>query len=82
MRSLKTTTENAERARGNLDALRAALAGRGQAVRTDLLTSMSQVDSLLEDARSALSANDLDAADDSLRRAGAELRKLFKAVGG
>jgi hypothetical protein len=41
-----------------------------------------QIDSLLEDARSSLSSHDLEGAEDSLRRAGFELRKLFKAVGG
>jgi eukaryotic-like serine/threonine-protein kinase len=81
-RSLQTTTENAERARRNLDALRASLAARGQTVRTDLLTSMIQIDALLEDAKSALSSNDLEGAEDSLRRTASELRKLFKAVGG
>jgi hypothetical protein len=43
---------------------------------------MSQIDSLLEDARGSLDANDLTAADDDLRRAAYELRKLFQAVGG
>jgi eukaryotic-like serine/threonine-protein kinase len=82
MQRLKTNTENAQRARRNLEGLRATLAGSGQTVRTDLLTSMMQIDSLIEDARNSLNSNDLTSAEDSLRRAEYELRKLFKAVGG
>jgi len=48
----------------------------------DLVTSMMQVDSFIEDARNALSSNDLSTAEDYLRRAAAELRKLFQSVGG
>ena len=79
---LKTTTENARRARRNLEVLRDTLAGRGQAIRPDLVTSMTQVDSFIEDARNALSSNDLTTAEDYLRRAAAELRKVFQSVGG
>ncbi|MES1254022.1 MAG: serine/threonine-protein kinase [Acidobacteriota bacterium] len=79
---LKTTAANAERARRNLEVLRDTLAGQGQAVRTDLLTSMSQVDALIEDARNSLISNDLTSARDELQRAASELRKVFQAVGG
>jgi hypothetical protein len=79
---LKTTTRNADRARRNLETLRDALGGRGQAIRPDLVTSMTLIDSLIEDAASSLAANDLTAAEDALRRAAYELRKLFQAVGG
>jgi hypothetical protein len=82
MQRLKTTTENAGRARRNLEALRDTLMGRGQAIRPDLLTSMALIDSLLEDATRSLDSNDLTTAEDSLRRAGYELRKVFQAVGG
>ena len=82
MQRLKTTSANAERARRNLEALRDSLAGRGQTVRPDLLTSMGAIDSFIEDARSSLESNDLTAAEESLRRAASELRKLFNAVGG
>jgi multidrug resistance efflux pump len=82
MQRLKTTTLNATRAHANLDALRASLAAQGQAIRPDLLTSMAQVDALVEQARAALEENDLASAEDDLRRAGYELRKVFQAVGG
>ncbi len=81
MQTLKATAANAERARGNLAALRNSLAGTGQAIRPDLLTSMSQIDSLIEDARASLSSSDVRSAENSLRRATYELQKLFKAVG-
>jgi serine/threonine protein kinase len=79
---LKTTIDSAERARRNLTTLRDTLAGRGQAIRPDLPASMSQVDSFIEDARNSLNSNDLPAAEDALRRAGYELKKLFQSVGG
>ena len=79
---LRTNTQDAERARRSLDVLRARLAAGGHTLRGDLLTSMSQIDSLLEDARGSLDANDLMAAGDDLRRAAYALRKLFQAVGG
>jgi len=82
MQRLKTTMANAERARRNLNALRDTLAARGQTVRPDLLTSIARIDSLIEEAVNSLSSNDQPTAEDALRKAAYELRKLFQAVGG
>jgi len=79
---LKTTTTNADRARRNLEALRATLAERGQTVRADLDTSMVRIDSLIEEAANSLNSHDTPAAEDALLKAAYELRKLFQAVGG
>ena len=81
MQRLKTTMANAERARRNLNALRDTLAARGQTVRPDLLTSIARIDSLIEGATTSLNSHDAPAADDALRKAEYELRKLFQAVG-
>jgi eukaryotic-like serine/threonine-protein kinase len=79
---LRTTSIDAERARRSFETLRASLASRGQTIRTDVEASLSEADSLIEDARSLLDANDLTTAEDYLRRAGFQLRKVFQAVGG
>jgi hypothetical protein len=75
-------TANAQRARRNLEALSANLAGQGQTLRSDVVASLDAADGLIEDARSFLDANDLANAEDYLRRAGAQLQKVFRAVGG
>jgi eukaryotic-like serine/threonine-protein kinase len=82
LQRLKTTTTNADRARRNLEALRATLAERGQTVRADLDTSMVRIDSLIEEAANSLNSHDTPAAEDALLKAAYELRKLFQAVGG
>jgi predicted Ser/Thr protein kinase len=79
---LKTTRTNAARARQNLESLAATLAGRGQTIRPDLVTSMARIDSLIEEAATAVVARDQIAAEDALRKAAYELRKLFQSVGG
>jgi eukaryotic-like serine/threonine-protein kinase len=82
MQRLRTTSIDAERARRSFETLRNTLASRGQTIRTDVEVSLSEADSLIEDARSLLDANDLTTAEDYLRRAGFQLRKVFQAVGG
>lgn len=79
---LRTTTLDAERARRSYEALRNSLAARGQTIRSDVETSLSQAESLLEDAKGLLESNDLTAAEDYVRRASFQLRKVFQAVGG
>src|SRR5262249_42747902 len=79
---LQTMTAKADRVRGNLEALRTSLAKSGQAVRADLLASMTRVDALIAEAAESVGANDQTAAEDALRRADYELRKLVQAVGG
>jgi hypothetical protein len=79
---LRTVTGDAERAHRNTEALQASLAGRGQSLRADVMTSLSDADGLIDDARASLEAGDLAAAEDYLRRAGFQLRKVFQAVGG
>jgi eukaryotic-like serine/threonine-protein kinase len=81
MQRLQRTTTNAERARRNLEALRSTLAERGQTVRADLAASMARIDLLIEEATNSLSSHDAPAAEDALRKAAYELRKLFQAVG-
>jgi len=79
---LQTMTAKADRVRRNLEALRTSLAQNGQTVRADLLASMTRVDALIGEAAESLGANDQTAAEDALRRADYELRKLVQAVGG
>src|SRR5262249_41707558 len=79
---LQTMTAKADRVRRNLEALRTSLAKSGQAVRADLLASMTRVDALIAEAAESVGANDQTAAEDALRRADYELRKLVQAVGG
>ena len=43
---------------------------------------MTRVDALIGEAAESLGANDQTAAEDALRRADYELRKLVQAVGG
>jgi predicted Ser/Thr protein kinase len=79
---LQTMTAKADRAHRNLEALRTSLAQSGQTVRADLLAAMARLDALIEEAGTSLAANDQTAAEDALRRADYELRKLVQAIGG
>jgi len=79
---LRSVTNDAQRARRSVEQLQASLASQGQALRPDIATALGNADGLIDDARAALDANDLTAADDLLRQAGSHLRKVFQAVGG
>jgi serine/threonine protein kinase len=78
---LNRTSAKAEEARRNLKALSDRLAGQGKRVRTDLTTSMAQVDTLLQEAREDLGRNDFATGEDHLRRANYELQKVLQDVG-
>jgi serine/threonine protein kinase len=79
---LRSVSNDAERARRSIEALQGSLTSQGQVLRPDIATSLSAADGLIEDARTSLDANDLPTAEDYLRRAGFQLRKVFQAVGG
>jgi predicted Ser/Thr protein kinase len=79
---LRTTIASASRAHESVAALRRSLAAQGQTVRADISTTLTLVDSLIDDARGELAADDLPAAEETLRRAAIELKKLFQSVGG
>jgi hypothetical protein len=79
---LRTTTLDAERARKSFETLRDSLAARGQTIRSDVAASLTEAEGLLEDAKRLLDANDLLTAEDYVRRAGFQLRRVFQAVGG
>ena len=81
-RRLRTSAGDAERAHRNVEVLRQSLASQGQTMRADVDSTMSEVDRLIEDAMSALEANDLATAEEYLRRVQFQLRKVFQAVGG
>jgi hypothetical protein len=78
---LRTTTLDAERARRNFETLRDTLASRGQTIRSDVVTILGQAEQLIEEARGLLETSDLTTAEDSLRRAGYQLQKVFQVVG-
>jgi eukaryotic-like serine/threonine-protein kinase len=79
---LRATTLDAERARRSFEMLRDSLSSRGQTIRSDVEVSLTAAEGLLEDAKSLLDANELEMAEDYVRRAGFQLRKVFQAVGG
>jgi serine/threonine-protein kinase len=79
---LRTTTLDAERARRGFEMLRDSLASRGQTIRSDIEATLTAAEGLLEDAKNLLEANELEMAEDCVRRAGYQLRKVFQAVGG
>ena len=81
-RRLRTAAGDAERAHRNVDLLRQSLAAQGQTLRTDVDSTMSEVDALLQDAMEALEEHDVTTAEDYLRRVQFHLRKVFQAVGG
>ena len=62
--------------------MRDSLASRGQTLRSDADAAMTEADRLIEDAKSSLDTNDLETAEDYLRRADFQLRKVFQTVGG
>jgi len=79
---LRATTLKASRTRTTIDELRTRVTAQGQTMRTDLTASMAQVDGLIEQAAKLLETGDLTNAEDLLRRADYELRRLTQAVGG
>jgi serine/threonine protein kinase len=79
---LRSTRTDADRARRNFEALRDNLASRGQTIRGDVESILTEVDGLIEDARGLLEQNDLINAEDYLRRASYQLKRVFQAVGG
>jgi serine/threonine protein kinase len=79
---LRSTTLDAGRARRNFEALRASLAAQGQTIRGDVERLLAEVDGLIEDARGLLEQNDLANAEDHLRRASYQLKRVFQTVGG
>ena len=79
---LRSNVLDAERARRNFEALRNSLAGNGQTIRGNVEVFLSDAEGLIEDARGALEQNDLANAEDYLRRASYQLKRVFQAVGG
>jgi hypothetical protein len=79
---LRSVSADAARARRNLESLQASLASQGQVVRSDVVAAIESADGLIEDARVSLDADDVTSAEDYLRRASAQLRRVFQAVGG
>jgi predicted Ser/Thr protein kinase len=79
---LRSVSADAARARRNLESLQASLASQGQVVRSDVTSAIDAADGLIEDARVSLDADDLATAEDYLRRAGAQVRRVLQAVGG
>ena len=79
---LRSNVLDAERARRNFEALRNSLAGNGQTIRGNVEVFLSDAEGLIEDARDALEQNDLANAEDYLRRASYQLKRVFQAVGG
>jgi len=79
---LRAAGAAADRARQNLATMRDSLASRGQTLRSDADAAMTEADRLIEDAKSSLDTNELETAEDYLRRAEFQLRKVFQTVGG
>jgi eukaryotic-like serine/threonine-protein kinase len=79
---LRSTRIDAERARRNFEALRNSLASSGQTIRGNVEGFLTEAESLIEDARGGLEQNDLATAEDYLRRASYQLKRVFQAVGG
>jgi hypothetical protein len=79
---LRSTVIDAERARRNFEALRSSLASSGQTIRGNVEASLTEAEGLIEDARGVLEQNDLANAEDYLRRASYQLKRVFQAVGG
>jgi serine/threonine protein kinase len=78
---LHSTTADAERARRNFETLRDTLAARGQTIRSDVATYLAEAERLIDEARSMVDANDLPTAEENLRQAAYQLRRVFQAVG-
>ena len=79
---LRSTTADAERARRSFDALRNNLAARGQTVRGDVEGLLTEIERLIDESRGLLEQNDLENADEYLRRASYQLKRVFQTVGG
>ena len=79
---LRSTRLDAERARRNFEALRNSLAAGGQTIRGNVEASLTEAEGLIDDARGVLEQNDLANAEDYLRRASSQLKRVFQAVGG
>jgi hypothetical protein len=79
---LRSTTTDAQRARRNFETLRDTLASRGQAIRGDVEGILNDADGLIDEARDLLDRNELMSAEDYLRRASYQLKRVFQAVGG
>jgi hypothetical protein len=79
---LRSMTADAERARRSFETLRDSLAARGQTVRGDVEGILTEVDGLIDEARGLLKQNDLANAEDYLRRASYQLKRVFQTVGG
>jgi len=79
---LRSTTADAERARRSFETLRSSLATRGQTVRGDVEGLLTEIDRLIDESRGLLEQNDLENAEDYLRRASYQLKRVFQTVGG
>jgi hypothetical protein len=78
---LRATEINAARARRNFETLRDSLAARGQAIRSDVEGLLVGAEHSIEDARGAIDAHDVTTAEESIRRAGYQLDRVFQTVG-
>ena len=78
---LKSVTTAAQRSRADAQALDEALRGRGQTLRSDITSKLSQVDMFLEEAAEHLTAGELDPARDSLTKASYVLKNVRSAIG-
>ena len=78
---LKSVTTAAQRSRADAQALDEALRGRGQTLRSDVTSKLSQIDMFLEEAAEQLTAGDLETARDSLTKASYVLKNVRSAIG-
>jgi hypothetical protein len=79
---LRSMTADAGRARRSFETLRDSLASRGQTIRGDVEGLLTAIEGLIGDARGFLEQNDLENAEEYLRRASYQLKRVFQAVGG
>ena len=78
---MKSITTAAQRSRADALALDEALRGRGQTLRSDVTSKLTQVDMFLEEAAEHLTAGDLDTARDSLTKASYVLKNVRSTIG-
>jgi len=78
---LSLAEAHAARAHRNLEDLRQRLAADGQRVNAGTTDAMTSADSFLREARTDLSNNNPEAAEDEIRKATYELGKVFREVG-
>jgi serine/threonine-protein kinase len=71
----------AEAVRSGVQQIRGQQQAQGLDLRGDVLASMSRMNNLLREANSALAQKDLEAADESMKRAEAEASKLEAFLG-